>query len=89
MATLTTLEPAGKTLSDAYAIDSEDRWMDVSAGCPARGAEQAVPAFRRGKVLEIRQHLQSGTYDLESRIDLLVEKLIMSLRDASDLLDAP
>lgn len=35
----------------------------------------------------MRRKIQSGTYDLESRIDKLVERLIVSLRDRSDVLE--
>jgi len=43
--------------------------------------------MRPAKVLEMRRKIRSGTYDLESRIDRVVESLIKSLRDTSDMLE--
>jgi len=89
--TTLTLEPTRETLTHKYANDPEDMWMHLPEGSDPRGDGVAYPEpdLRPAKVLEMRQKIHSGTYDLESRIDILAEKLIMSLRETADLLEIP
>ena len=80
------LEPIRETLTYKCANDPEDMCLDL----PERsqhGAACPEPDIHAAKVLEMRRKIHSGTYDLESRIDILAEKLIMSLRETADLLD--
>ena len=87
MTTLTTLEPICETPTDSYAKDPPDTWTDFPEGSYPQGAIHPEPAVRPAKVSEMRRQIQSGAYDLESRTDTLVERLITSLRETADLVE--
>jgi hypothetical protein len=87
MTTSATLEPACETLTNKYVNDPVDMWMDIPERSRPPEAARPKPDVRPAKVLEMRQQIRSGTYDLESRIDILVERLITSLRETADLVE--
>jgi len=62
-------------------------WMDFPEGCYPQGVAHQESDVRPAKVLEMRRQIQSGTYDMESRIDILVERLIVSLRETAELVE--
>ncbi len=81
--TTLTLEPIREILTHKYANDPEEMWLEASEGSDPHGTACPEPDIRPAKVLEMRRKIHSAEYDLESRIDMIAEKLIMCLRETA------
>jgi len=40
----------------------------------------SLPKVRRNKVLRLRQQLANGTYDLDERLDAVLERILMDIK---------
>jgi hypothetical protein len=43
---------------------------------PALQGDCSLPKFRKKKLLRIRQQLMDGTYDIDSRLDVVFDRLL-------------
>jgi hypothetical protein len=69
--TVAVVESITKAVADAFGDNTEQQIIAPIAG--------SLPATQRKKVLEIRRQLARDTYDIDERLDLVLERILMDI----------
>lgn len=68
--TIAVVESITRSIADAFGDNTERR---ITPGYAS------LSAARRDKILEIRRQIASGTYDIDSRLDVILERILTDI----------